>query len=71
MTTISNAEEAINAADHFMRKYYSYMRPLSAKQDEQTWLVVFDVGVVKIQRVEVRIESETGSILEFNDLSQS
>ena len=71
MPIISTAEDAINTTDNFMRKYYTYLRPLSAKKEEQAWLVVFDAGVFKVQRVELRVDPETGSILEFNDLSQS
>ena len=70
MTTITTAEEAINISDRFLRKYYPFLRPLSAKKEEMAWLVVFDVSVFVVKRVEVKIDSDTGSIIEFNDLTQ-
>ena len=71
LPAITTAEEAISTGDRFIRKYYPYLRPLSAKQEERAWHVVFDVSVFIPKRVEVRIAPETGSIIELNDLSQS
>lgn len=71
MPLITTAEEAINTGDRFMRKYYPFLRPLSAKKEDQAWLVVFDVSVFLEKKVEVKIDSESGSIIEFGELTQS
>ena len=70
MTAISTAEDAITTGDNFMRKYYTYLRPMTARKEDKNWLVVFDVGAFFVQRVEVRIDSESGSIVEFNEISE-
>ena len=71
MAIIATAEDAINTGDQFVRKYYPYLRPVSAKKEAEAWHVVFNVSIFFQQQVEVRIDSETGSIIEFNDLAKT
>ena len=69
MAVITTAEDAIETGDVFLSKYYPFKRPLSAKIEEENWLVVFDVGAIKVQRVGLKIDANTGAILEVDDLS--
>ncbi len=47
------------------------MRPMTARREDQTWFVVFDVGAFSVQRVKVRIDAESGSIIEFDEIAES
>ena len=69
MPTIATVEEAIDTGANLLRKYYTFLRPMTVRKEELTWLVVFDVGALSVQRIEVRIDSETGSIIEFDEIS--
>ncbi len=69
MPTIATAEEAIDTGANLLRKYYTFLRPMTVRKEELTWLVVFDVGALSVQRIEVRIDSGTGSIIEFDEIS--
>ena len=71
MPAITTAEEAIDTGANLIRKYYTFLRPMTVRKEDQTWLVVFDVGALKVQRIEVRIDAETGSITEFDGISES
>lgn len=57
MPTITITEEAIDTGANFMRKYYTFLRPMTVRKEDPTWLVVFDVGILFMQRIEVRIDA--------------
>jgi hypothetical protein len=46
-------------------RYYGFKRPLEARKVGDTWWVVFDVGILKVERVELRIDAGSGSIVEY------
>ena len=71
MPTITITEEAIDTGANFMRKYYTFLRPMTVRKEDPTWLVVFDVGILFMQRIEVSIDAETGSIIEFDEIAES
>lgn len=68
MLTIETAEDAIERADQFLSKYYPFKQPLSVKKEEDTWLLEFNVGVLSIQKVQLRLRASSGSVIEYDDL---
>ena len=69
MPNIFTAQEAIETSDRFLSKYYSFARPTTARKEGDIWLVVFNVGVFQPEKVQLRIDSNTGDVVEFDDLS--
>ena len=65
MPTIQTVEEAIRTGEAFVRRYYRFLRPLEAKKEEDTWWVVFNVGVISQELVQLRIDANSGLIIEY------
>lgn len=65
MSPVQTVEDAIKTGEAFVGRYYGFKRPLKAKKEGDTWFVVFDVGILKVERVELRIDSDSGSIIEY------
>lgn len=40
MSEVKSAEQAVEIAETFLRKYHTYVRPLRAKLEDGRWLVV-------------------------------
>jgi len=64
---ITTVEEAILRADEFVGRYYSFKRPLSAKKDGDTWLMEYDVGIIAVEKLKLRLDANTGSVIEYID----
>jgi len=62
---VETVEEAIRTAEAFVGRYYGFKRPLEARKEGDTWWVVFDVGVLTVERVELRIDADSGSIIDY------
>jgi hypothetical protein len=65
MPPIGTVEEAIRAGEAFVGRYYAFKKPLEARKEGDTWLVVFDVGVFHVQRLRLRIDANSGLITEY------
>lgn len=65
MPPIQTVEEAIRTGESFVGRYYAFKRPLEAKREGDTWWVVFDVGVFRQERVQLRIDANSGLIIEY------
>ena len=65
MPRLQTVEEAFQRADAFLSKYYAFKRPLSAKKEGDNWLLEYDVGVFGVEKVRLRIEAESGSIIDY------
>lgn len=70
MTTASNSEvqsasQATKIAADFLREWHAWMRPVSAKREQDVWTVQIDVGVIAVQIARVSIDAKTGAIVEF------
>ena len=71
MAKVTTAEQAISTGDAFLAKYYNFMPPITVRKEDEGWFVVFDVRVLKVQKVGLRIDSHSGAILEYDDLSSN
>ncbi len=65
MPPMRTVEQAIQRGEAFIERYYVFKRPLQAKKEGDTWLVVFDVGVLNEQRVQITIDANSGSIIDY------
>ena len=62
---VETAEDAIMMADDFLSRYYTWKHPLTARNDGDSWTVLFDVGAVTTRKIEMKVDSASGKILEF------
>ena len=59
---IKSAAEATEIATSFLKKYYFFLRPVSAVKENATWIVKVDVAVIGTQIAEVKIDTVTADI---------
>ncbi len=59
------APEATEIAQSFVKKYRSFARPLKAVREDGTWLVEIDVGPLFVAVAKVKVDAESGDILEY------
>lgn len=62
---VETAEDAIMLADDFLSRYYVWKHPLTARNDGDSWTVLFDVGSVTTRKIEMKVDCASGKILEF------
>jgi hypothetical protein len=60
---VNDADTAMELAHYFMKKESSVALPMKAVQRSDYWLVDVDVGVVRMEIVQVKVDSKTGEIL--------
>lgn len=65
MPAILTVEEAIKTAEEFLNKYYVLKRPLDVEKQEDSWLLVFDVGIMVRERVHLTIDADSGAIIGY------
>ena len=66
MATITFADDAVNAVDEFLAEHYRYRLPVSAKRKGEFWQVIFDVGALRTRKLELALNTNTGSITGFS-----
>ncbi len=49
----------------FVRKYYAFVFPISARREASRWVVDFDISYFKPSYMRVRIQAETGLVEDF------
>ena len=65
MSQISSLEDAVTAAELFVQKYYPLRRLMKAEREDSTWLVEFDVGALVTTIVRMRLDVDSGTIVEY------
>jgi hypothetical protein len=65
MPKITSVEEATEVARNYLSPYYRFFRPVRVVQEGARWLVEGDVGAWVTQVVRLKMDGETGTILEF------
>ena len=63
---IKSAAEATEIATSFLKKYYFFLRPVSAVKENATWIVKVDVAVIGTQIAEVKIDTVTADITGYS-----
>jgi len=65
LTGILTVEQATQAAIDFVRKYYSFVYPMTARKENSRWIVDLDVSYFRPSYVRVKIFADTGSLEDF------
>ena len=60
-----SAEEATARALSFIKKYRTIVRPIRAVREDDSWLVEIDVGPIFTAIAKVKIDAESGDVLEY------
>lgn len=63
---VKSAPEATEIAQSFVKKHRLIARPLKAVREDGTWLVEIDVGPVFVAVAKVKVDAESGDILEYD-----
>ncbi len=67
MAAVNNAQQAINIVDNFIARYHWYKKLLSCNRAEKEWVLVYDVGSLVNEFVQVRVDPANGEILEYTN----
>ena len=59
---VKSAAEATEIATSFLKKYYFFLRPISAVREDTTWIVKVDVGALQKEIAEIKINALTADI---------
>ena len=66
MSKVESADQATEIAVGFLKEYYKILqRPLSAKLEQEKWVVEVDVGPFFPKVAKVVIDAENGTILDY------
>ena len=63
---IKSAAEATRIATSFLKQYYGFLRPISAVKGNTTWIVKVDVGVLRKEIAEVKIDASTADVIGYS-----
>ena len=63
---VKSAEKATQVATTFLKQYYYFLRPISAKREDSTWIVRVDVGALKPEIAEIKIDALTSDIKAYS-----
>ena len=62
---ITNAKDAVAAADEMLAGHYRYRLPVSAKHRGGHWRVVFDVGAIRYCKLDLTVDADSGVVSGF------
>jgi hypothetical protein len=65
MSSVQNVEQATQLALDFVKKYYAFVLPVSARKEASKWIVDFDISFFNPRYARVRILAESGAIEDF------
>jgi len=65
MPPVETLQNAVNIAENLLKKYYPFYKLLTAKKEDDTWLVEFDVGDLSRQLVRILLDAQSGNVLEY------
>lgn len=63
--SIGNVEQATQFAVDFVRKYYAYAFPVSARKEADRWIVDLDISYFNPRYARVRILADTSTVEDF------
>jgi hypothetical protein len=67
MPTIHTAQDAVDVAERFVARYYTWRTLRRVSRSGKNWIVVFDVGVLSDKIVRVTL-SPSGKVLGFRGI---
>ncbi len=69
MSKVVSTQDATEVAVAFLKPYWAYIRPLRAKLREGVWRVEIDVGARYERSGWVKVDSETGKVIQVASTS--
>ena len=63
---VKSAVEATKIATSFLRQYYAFLRPTGAVREDATWVVKVDVGVLRKEIAEVKVDASTADVIGYS-----
>ena len=63
--SIENVEQATQLAVDFVRKYYLYVNPVSARKEFNRWIVDLDISYFNPRYARVKILADTSTIEDY------
>jgi len=63
---VKSAAEATEIAQSFVKKYRAVARPIKAVREGDSWLVELDVGPILVLIGKVKIDAQSGNVLEYD-----
>lgn len=67
MPAVRTADQATDLALAFLRRSgWTFVRALSAHQKDGTWVVEVDVGALSVRKGNLKVDSRTGAIVEYD-----
>ena len=64
-------EEAVEKAKEFLSKAgYPFSRLLSAKLEDDVWIMRFDVGILEKEIMTIKVDDRTGKVIGFEGPEQ-
>lgn len=65
MPPVKNAQEAILTAENFITRYHVFRKLLRVQKESLSWYVEFDVGITGREIVRIKLDSNTGEVIEY------
>ncbi|MBI4302870.1 MAG: hypothetical protein HY665_00820 [Chloroflexi bacterium] len=71
MPVINTAEDAVNAAERFVNRYHAFRVLKRVARENSKWVTEFDVAILGSEIVRVTLDAETGSVIEYTQVTPS
>ena len=65
-----DAKEAIDKTKEFLEEHHSSFKLISTTLKNNEWLVICDVGFLNEEIKEVKVDANSGKILEYIDVDE-
>jgi hypothetical protein len=65
MPKLETAEDAILAAEQFLRKYFPNLHPVKVSREESAWRLEFDVSMVGSRYAHLSLDAESGKVITY------
>jgi hypothetical protein len=62
---IETAEDAILAAEQFLRRYLPNLHPMTVRREDNVWRMEFDVSMVGSRFAHISLDVETGKVVAY------
>ncbi len=67
MEPVRNVQQAIDIGDNFVGRYHFFKKLLSCNRTDTDWVLLYDVGTLDSEFVKIRIDPNTGEVVEFTN----
>lgn len=65
MATLDTAEDAILAAEQFLRRYFPNLHPVRVSREGDAWRLEFDVSMVGSRQAHISMDAASGKVIAY------